>query len=362
MHFNDLSVLLQREEIRVRDESVLGEKLNIVCYMVASPDLWDVEHSTEARGIVFNEQGDCVCRTMEKFFNINENKHSQLSDLDFTDAIAFDKLDGSMISIVEVNGVLLCKTKKSFYSDVAKQAQSYFDKNKRLQDFSKHMIDNGFTPTFEFESPNSQIVVEQTEDKMTLLLARHVKTGKYADFSTLKSMAEVYDVPVVNGVACHDINKYISLVDSLEGVEGWVFLLKSGQRVKLKTKWYLLRHRLTSYHTRNIFDLIIEEEIDDMMPVFEMKPGAMDVVNEISHRIAHLFKETELKTEALCKEWTDKGLSLREIGQNYSQNPYFSLAMSLYKEREPEFKKFVIKNYRKDFDTKPVFWGFDVDA
>lgn len=147
-----------------------------------------------------------------------------------------------------------------------------------------------------------------------------------------------------------------------EGYEGWVFLLSNGQRVKKKIKWYLTRHRLTSYHERNIFDLIVNEEIDDLMPILEKKDGAIDTVNEISHRIAHMYKEAEKEAKNLCTCWIVSDISLAEIGKNFSNNKYFGLAIKLYKNQEPDFKSFVVKNYRKDFHTNAVFWGFDVDV
>jgi T4 RnlA family RNA ligase len=363
MKYSDMKQALQREEIREREEEVNGEKFTIVSYMVASPDLWDVENATEARGITFNSNGDCVCRTMPKFFNIDENKYTQMADLNFSGAVAFDKLDGSMITPVRLSdGSIRLKTKKSFYSDVALNAQKFFESQQNLIELCNHFLDNGMTPTFEFESPSSQIVVDQTHDKMTLLLARHIKTGQEIYYGSLKAIAEYYGVPIVKSYPVGNIQEYMDRAEVEEGYEGWVFLLSNGQRVKKKIKWYLTRHRLTSYHERNIFDLIVNEEIDDLMPILEKKDGAIDTVNEISHRIAHLYKEAEKEAENLCTGWIVSDISLAEIGKNFSNNKYFGLAIKLYKNQEPDFKSFVVKNYRKDFHTNAVFWGFDTDA
>ena len=362
MNIQDMQQALDRDEIRVRVEEVDGEQFSIVSYMVATPDLWEVPNAIEARGITFDSQGNCVCRTMEKFFNINENQYTQLSDLDFNGAIAYEKLDGSMITVVQIGDRLVCKTKKSFYSDVAINAQRFFDSNENLQQFSKHLIDNGFTPTFEFESPDSQIVVEQYVDQMTFLCARHIKTGKYMDFDAASAIASYYSVNVVSWQNCHNIHEFIEHAKVVEGIEGWVFLLQSGQRVKLKTAWYLARHRLTSYTERNVFDLILNEEIDDLMPLFEKKADALEKVNAIGHRIAHLMKEVESQSEELVNQWKSQELTLPVIGKTYSSDPLFSLAIRLYKGQEPDFKNYVSRFYRDSFESRPLFWGFDVDA
>lgn len=363
MNYADMKRALEREEIRERHESVGDEEFTIVSYMVATPDLWDVPNAVEARGITFDASGSCVCRTMPKFFNINENKYTQMANLDFTGAVAFDKLDGSMITPVRLkDGSIRLKTKKSFYSDVALQAQQFFDTQDNLIAFVNHMLDNGITPTFEFESPSSQIIVEQTQDKITLLLARHIKTGQDISYDSLKGIAEHYNVPIVNAYPVDDIQDYMARAEVEEGYEGWVFLLANGQRVKKKTKWYLARHRLTSYSERNIFDLILNEEIDDLMPIFEQKEGAVDIVNDIGHRVAHLFKETADAAESLVAEWVSRGLSLSDIGKNYPTHKYFHLAIKLFKNQDPGFKAFIAKNYRSEFHTRSIFWGFDVDA
>ena len=131
--------------------------------------------------------------------------------------------------------------------------------------------------------------------------------------------------------------------------------------IKLKTDWYLKLHRLTDYTERSIFDLVIAEEIDDLMPLLETREGAVDKVNSISHRIAYLMKQAEIDTEHLVQLWHSDNLSLPDIGKRYSRHSIFPLAIMAYKNKEPDFKTFVIKNYRQTFSTTPLFWGFDTD-
>jgi T4 RnlA family RNA ligase len=350
----------KREEVRVKSETIGDEEFQIFCYMVASPDLWAEYGALEARGITFDANGVVRSRTMEKFFNINENQYTQLDKLDFTNAIVYDKLDGSMITPVMLSdGSVRVKTKKSFYSDVALDAQKYIEANKNVYDMMRYTLLNGYTPSFEYTNQKHQIVVDYgPKENMTLLMVRNTVTGEEVEYNEVLKLGEMYGIDVVKAEKITSIDYYIDLAKSITGIEGWAFHLpKSNIRVKLKTQWYLARHRLTSYNTRDIFDLIINEEIDDLIPELELKPGAMDKVNTVAHKIAHLFKETEDNAKKLADSWAC--MELRDIGKLYKDHTYFGLAIKLYKGQEPDYKKFIINTYRNDFDTNPIFWGFN---
>ena len=349
-------VLNEYPEIREKVETVNGQEFRTISYMVATTELWDNPLCLEARGITFDDRGNCVCRTMEKFFNVNENKFTQMSNLDFSGAYAFDKLDGSMVTPVRLGDKIVMKSKKSFYSDVAIAATKWIHENQHYIDFCNHMIDNGITPTFEFMHPDHQIVVEVQEPTMTLLVSRHISTGYYTDYGVLQDIANHYGVDIVHGEPVQDIQYYMDLAKTIEGVEGWVFQLASGQRVKLKTEWYLRRHKLTNYHERDIFDMILDESLDDVAAAIKEKPGAWDKVEQISHRVHDLMKHVKGQVDGLMVEWS--GMDLADIGKQYNQHPVFSLAISQFRGKEPDYKKFLINNYRKDFSTNPVFWGF----
>jgi T4 RnlA family RNA ligase len=362
MKLSDMQQALARDEIRIKTEVVNEQQVHIVTYMVASPDLWDVPNAIEARGITFDNNGNCICRTMEKFFNINENKFSQLDNLNFTDAIAYDKLDGSMISVVDIDSKLFCKTKKSFYSPIAIAAQKYFDTHKSIQELSKYLIEEGYTPTFEYESIENQIVVTQTIEKMTFLLARNIVTGQYLELQSMINLSEFFNVPIPGHSIVTNITNLITLATEAKEIEGWVINLSSGQRVKLKTDWYSLRHKLTDYSERNIFDLVLSEKIDDLMPLLETREGAVAKVNNISHRIAYLMKQAEIDSDHLVNLWINSNLSLPEIGKQFSQHKVFPLAIKQFKNQEPDFKLYVINHYRNTFSTIPLFWGFNTDV
>jgi T4 RnlA family RNA ligase len=370
MNINEMSVAMQRDEIRVKHEEINGESFNIICYMVATRDLWDIPGAIECRGITFNDQGNCVCRTMPKFFNLNENKFTQLVDLNFDNAKCYEKLDGSMVTPVKLkDGSIRFKTKKSFYSDVAHQANCYFRQNQNYIDFCNYLIDNNMTPSFEFQSPDAKIVVDVAETVATLILVRQINTGADVSLESLASLTQQYNIPVVYGSKLNSehnsmrIQDYINLSQTIEGIEGWVFVLASGQRVKLKTKWYLDRHRLTTYHERNIVDMIIDESLDDIMPVVSLLPGATETVEAIELKIAHQFKEIDIAVSELL-DLMKLEPDIKSTSLKYSKHTYFSVAVRLYngQEADVQIKKLWKKLHYHEWSTRPLFWGFDTDA
>jgi hypothetical protein len=92
------------------------------------------------------------------------------------------------------------------------------------------------------------------------------------------------------------------------------------------------------------------------------KDGAVEIVYEVGHRIAHMFKEAERHATEMVNYWKSNGLTLPEIGKAHSQDTHFSLAIKLFKGQEPDFKKFVVNHHRDEFHTRPLFFGFDTDA
>lgn len=69
-----------------------------------------------------------------------------------------------------------------------------------------------------------------------------------------------------------------------EGIEGWVIYNKTG-RFKLKTKWYMDRHRLIDVRERDIARFVLEETLDDLIPNLMEGDADMTKVREIEHTI-----------------------------------------------------------------------------
>ena len=109
MKLAQLNHLRDDSRIMFKEEKVNAKKFTIVSHVAADAELWKLPLAKEVCGITFNEQGDCVCRPFEKFFNVNETDDTRISKLDFDGAILTKKYDGIMITPVLVGDIVTGK-------------------------------------------------------------------------------------------------------------------------------------------------------------------------------------------------------------------------------------------------------------
>lgn len=307
-------------EIRFSEEVVNGREVVIVCYMVASRGLWNEPYAREARGITFDKvTGECIARPFEKFFNLGEMQGFEMIDLSNAmknaDLIeVMDKADGSMITPVNINGEWCLKTKKSFYSDVAKDAQKFFNEpvNMYLRNFCAASFEHGFTVILEYMSPDNKVVVDYGPGRQFKILAcRHNETGEYMDRQELKYVTSLYGISsdlidgesyYLNGSsesalpAADHISDLIASVPDQEGEEGWVIRATFSNRepltVKLKTEWYRERHRMLDVTERDIATLCLNDKLDDMYSELREAGCDMDRIDTISNAVAQKVVNT----------------------------------------------------------------------
>ena len=119
----------------------------------------------ELRGLtfIFNKDGSLFKRylLMEKFFNINENKGTQLTDLNkLKIKSVYNKEDGSVISFVKLpNGKVVAKSKASFDSYQANKANFIYNNDNDIKSFVNDMLNSEIVPIFEYVSPFNKIVI-----------------------------------------------------------------------------------------------------------------------------------------------------------------------------------------------------------
>jgi RNA ligase len=334
-----------KDGINIKEEIVNGETFYIVSYMFNDSNLWKDPVNLEARGITFDSNGNIVCRPFEKFFNINENQFTQLKDLNFSNAHYYDKLDGSMITGVLVHEKLFFKSKKSFYSDVALECQKHFANDLRyisIHQITKLWRGGAWTPIFEFTSPMNMIVIDYgIEPKLTLLAIRNNITGEYISYDILKTFRDYDNIPVVEEYDVDSIQDILS--QDIDGREGYVIELATGQRVKAKFPSYLTKHRtLDSFNAKNLAMMVIDELSDDMKPY--LSPERLLILETIEDIVHKEFDIIRNIVYNLYQEW--QGMELREIGIKYNTHPQFHPAIQIFKGKDDTS---VLKKYYKDF-------------
>jgi RNA ligase len=334
-----------------------------VCsYVVACEDTFDNIWAKECRGVVFDKDGNVISRPLTKFFNVNERPETHASALDWTKIVrVMDKRDGSMIHTVKVDDLspfdcttFDVKSKKSYESDVAVQAREFMAKNINFRDFCEHVTRNNMTAIFEWTSPTARIVLYYEDSGLQLLHIRKNDTGEYLMPDALYDLASKFGIPVVEPDSLaltlleDDFSKLFDLSQTLEGKEGWVIQFEDGNMVKLKTKWYLERHRaMTFLRERDIALMTLREELDDLKSLLVGEGANIDEIIEIEARVVKMLNEIETSVEVFYEEVKDmdrKSVAL-EFGPNGNRSfKYFKLLMQRYSGMSPDYKAYFESN------------------
>ena len=148
--------------------TVEGCEVSMFDYYIANPtDFKDPLsdgslNAQDMRGLTYihTEDGPKRFLHLHKFFNLNQCEDYLLDNLkDYTVTRVQDKLDGSLIRFVRFpNGKIRAKSKMSFESSQAKEAQKLLEEDENLYNFVSDTLDQGLAAIFEYVSPFNRIV------------------------------------------------------------------------------------------------------------------------------------------------------------------------------------------------------------
>lgn len=356
MMYKTLLELTQLEDspFLLISQLVEGVKIEIFSYRLASWTDFEKPYATESRGIVFQD-GKCICRPFEKFFNLGEGGMSMQDYMEGQGYRFENKEDGSLIAACKVDGVIHLKSKTSFHSDHAEAATRLMNQNTRLHLFIIEILEKGYTPLFEYVGPENQIILKYNVSKLILLACRNIETGEYMSRQAMVSFADQFKIDIVDelieypqGAETFEENM-IKFVKSMENREGIVCVMDDGSRFKIKSEWYVARHHLKNRINTEfkLIELIVKEEIDDVIGLFGEElfdmPYLISLQEAITKEYNHIYKECEKFYETYKdldrKEFAIKGLEI--IGK-----PFFQFPMMKYLGKEVDFKEVYLR-YKK---------------
>ena len=292
----------------------------------------------ELRGLtfIFNKDGSLFKRylLMEKFFNINENEGTQLTDLNkLKIKSVYNKEDGSVISFVKLpNNKVVAKSKASFDSYQANKANFIYNNDDDIKSFVDDMLNIDIVPIFEYVSPFNKIVINYNNDELILLKLRNNKTGEYFN---IDNITEEWNIKVPEKFN-YTLDELEELSKSVEGKEGWVIEFENGLKVKKKTEWYFSLHKLYTEDLNKenyLIEKIIKEEIDDVISILDNShyhDFIREKVNKITNLISKYIDDKSNKVNELYnvyKSHTD----VKEFVLNYIKSDEFSYVMNLVK-------------------------------
>lgn len=280
-HIDDVRDIVQKyPEFVIREVG----PITIVTYTHLNEHLFkdneDTDILRECRGLIFcSKTGNLLSRRFHKMFNVDEHPRTKVEelDLDLGPIHLLEKVDGSMLSALKIDGEWQWLTMGGF-SDIAKTAGRFAATNPGYVGLLEELGPE-YTAIFEYTSKDTQIVVEYPQN-ITLLGIRRNDAGHYLTPYWIKTLAERHGIPHAEYLKTDiplqtprrdrqiEINRdFIKELMKQEGIEGYVMLTPTGEYVKVKTDWYIERHR--SIFIRNEYDLMkayYSGILDDLIP------------------------------------------------------------------------------------------------
>lgn len=261
----------------------------------------------ECRGLIFESDGmqRIIRRPFHKFKNVNEDQYHQTQNIDLFSQQHWirEKMDGSMIApfVIPGSDTVIYGTKRG-NTDIGRNAARYAN-NELSQEFHnwvKCIIRDGYTPIFEWCSPDNRIVVEYSKPQLILLAVRHRTTGEYiTDLDSLNFPGTIVsEMPGMMDNATQLVNQ----CKTLEHAEGYVLTFNDGHMVKFKGEWYLGIHGFKEMvnSTRAIMKLFYDNKLDDGIGVLPEND------REIIQQKVKKFIDVEHHVAAVLEHHMDK--------------------------------------------------------
>ena len=266
----------------------------------------------ECRGLILNEDtNEIVSFPFTKFGNFGE---SYCPEIDWTTARCGEKIDGSLVKIVNVCDNLLISTNGTILASKAPVAEqigckySTFDDivadvldvvleksgwQKKLQEEGLGVLwEEGYTYMFELCSPWTRVVVPHKENKLYFLGKRNNETFEETYFTDDPIMSKIFDTPRV--FPLKSIDECLAATKEMPwDEEGYVVCDGKFNRVKVKSAAYLAVHRLKGNgvlsYARAI-EIVRTNEIDEVVAYF---PEFKDALLECKDRFWKLVSDIE---------------------------------------------------------------------
>lgn len=293
--------------IEGRNEFIIAERVGytVVNYVVANTHTFDMTGPDdvlgairrECRGIKFFPNGKIAARPFHKFFNIGEREETLPNNVDLSVShVIMEKLDGSMIHPINIDGQLRLATKMGL-TDVAAQAYEILTVAQGI--CLESNVRGGITPLFEFVSPENKIVLTYDQAELVYLGSRVNRTGEYV---TDPYTARKFPVVKMYGSVKIPVIDYIDSIRGQEGREGDIIRFADGHMMKIKSNWYVRIHKAMDYVRvdRNIIALALNEELDDVLPMLQIeeRTRASKIVEdfwiEFENKLNHLYKLVDI--------------------------------------------------------------------
>lgn len=199
-----------------------------------------------------------------------------------------------------------------------------------LLDFCYHWLNKGYTPIFEWTSPEARIILDYKEKGITLIAMRHVESGAYLTYPEQVDAAKEFKIACVKAdeFSVKNTAELVSLIKEKKGLEGYVLRFEDGRMYKIKSKWYSDLHRCKSHLKWNslselhVWDLVLEGKVDDTIATLDTDEEKKklqefnDIIwNAIDKKVVQL-QEYVKKAQESCKTKKDFVTYCKDVDPN----------------------------------------------
>lgn len=315
----------------------------VIDYVIVHEDSFTGERAAilrECRGIKFdNVTGKIMSRPFEKFFNVGEKPSTSLEAIgDVVPVEVTLKLDGSMVhGALEPTGNVILMTRKGRTKE-AIAAEALLSNADR--DFIKREVKAGYTPIFEYTSPDNRIVVSYDEPRVTLLAVRHNVTGAYKPNPRTLAMEAGLE-PNVSLYEGLTIKELLYEVRAWGEDEGIVAVLPDLTRVKIKADAYVLKHRAKDQLSRekDVLSLVIQGKEDDLLPLLD--DDDKEALRRYAGDVRRAFADSIEHVERFVANAKSDGTNAKEFATEY-----------VFKKLDKPFHATAFKVFRGAAETK----------
>ena len=344
--------------LNITKDAFNGQNLVMFKYNQVDSD-FSIQLVKEARGLILDaDTNEIVSFPFTKFFNFGE---ANAAEIDWKTARCGEKVDGSLVKIVNVGDNLLISTngtilaskapiaeqtgcKYSTFGDIVADVLEKSGWQKKLQEEGLCALwKEGYTYMFELCSPWTRVVVPHKENKLYFLGKRNNETFEETYFSDDPVFSKLFDTPKVYPLKSID-ECLAATKDMPWNEEGYVVCDASFNRVKVKSPAYCAVHHLKGNgvlsYARAI-ELVRSNEIDEICSYFEEFRPALE---ECKARFWKLVDSCENAWKEYMK--IDESLPTRKdkalwITKNF---PYPGLAFGLLDKKILSVKDFFMNS------------------
>ena len=299
-----------------KEINYLKKDISIYHYKQAKYEEFVKFNAFELRGLTFVDNERFL--SLHKFFELNQAPNSMYEDVKNKKIIkVVEKIDGSLLQPILIDGKIYFKTKLNFDAYQAKRANEIMLKNPNLKTYILECFKNNKIPLFEYISEKSQVVMDYAKEELINIQIRDLNTGEYdLDF---EKKASSYGLKTPKKFNFNSLDDILNESKKNRNIEGWVVIFEDMQFLKVKTDEYLKRHKIIGkIQPHEVISSIIDRD-KIYEEILNKKSEKYEIYSNIKNRF--LKKYNELKNEAK----NSLKLSKKSFKKKYSSHPYYEL-------------------------------------